>query len=484
MPTRASATRRCSCSRPHGSEPLDVDAIRDHLESIGESVLVAGDAPGAQGPRPQRAAGPGHRLRPDAGLAEPDQRREPRQPGPRRPRDAGGRVHAADGADRTAPTRSADRRPRRRRRDACPLAVVAVAAGDGLAAIFRDFGVPRSSMAASRRTRAPASCSRRSSGVDAREVLLLPNNPNVVLAARQVAAMTERPVAVVPTRNAAEGFAALLALDPTLDAAANAGPMTEAGRAIQTRRRDRGRPRRDDRRQEGQARPDDRARPGRRARRGRRRPREGRARGDGGARARASSSSRSSTATAPTSPRPRRWPSGSARSARRRGRGPPRRPAVLPVPDLGRVGVRQGDGARPRRRRPTRSSCCRRRSARPGLDRRGQLRRAGHPARVLRRPRPAVPPAAPLRRPARDAASSATSSGPRTGRSSRPGVRVARRPRRGRRSGGASSARSPASRTRPARSTRRGSGGGSSSGGCTRQRGRRLRQAQALRRDG
>ncbi len=41
--------------------------------------------------------------------------------------------------------------------------------------------------------------------------------------------MTERPVAVVPTRNAAEGFAALLALDPTLDAAANAGPMTEAG---------------------------------------------------------------------------------------------------------------------------------------------------------------------------------------------------------------------------------------------------------------
>ena len=41
-------------------------------------------------------------------------------------------------------------------------------------------------------------------------------------------------VVVVPTRNAAEGFAALLALDPTLDAAANAGPMTEAGRAIQT----------------------------------------------------------------------------------------------------------------------------------------------------------------------------------------------------------------------------------------------------------
>jgi dihydroxyacetone kinase-like predicted kinase len=70
--------------------------------------------------------------------------------------------------------------------------------------------------------------------VAAREVLLLPNNPNVVLAARQVASMSERPVSVVPTRNAAEGFAALLVLDPAQDAAANVGPMTEAGRAIQS----------------------------------------------------------------------------------------------------------------------------------------------------------------------------------------------------------------------------------------------------------
>ena len=46
--------------------------------------------------------------------------------------------------------------------------------------------------------------------------------------------MADRPVVVVPTRNAAEGFAALLALDPSLDATANAAPMTEAGRSIQT----------------------------------------------------------------------------------------------------------------------------------------------------------------------------------------------------------------------------------------------------------
>ena len=46
--------------------------------------------------------------------------------------------------------------------------------------------------------------------------------------------MSDRPVVVVPTRNAAEGFAALLALDPSLGALANVAPMTDAGRAIQT----------------------------------------------------------------------------------------------------------------------------------------------------------------------------------------------------------------------------------------------------------
>ena len=65
-------------------------------------------------------------------------------------------------------------------------------------------------------------------------MLLLPNNPNVILAARQVAELADRPVHVVPTRNAAEGFAALLALDPGEPAAANVADMTERGRALAT----------------------------------------------------------------------------------------------------------------------------------------------------------------------------------------------------------------------------------------------------------
>jgi dihydroxyacetone kinase-like predicted kinase len=114
------------------------------------------------------------------------------------------------------------------------LAVIAVTAGDGLAAIFRDFGVASVVQGGQSANPSTGELLEAVGTVRAKEVLLLPNNPNVLLAARQVAAMTERPVQVVPTRNAAEGFAALLALDPGQDAAANVGPMTEAGRSIQT----------------------------------------------------------------------------------------------------------------------------------------------------------------------------------------------------------------------------------------------------------
>jgi dihydroxyacetone kinase-like predicted kinase len=114
------------------------------------------------------------------------------------------------------------------------LAVIAVAAGDGLAAIFRDFGVAAVVEGGQSANPSTGELLQAVGAVHAREVLLLPNNPNVVLAARQVAQMAERPVSVVPTRNAAEGFAALLALDPAMGATENVGPMTDAGRAIQT----------------------------------------------------------------------------------------------------------------------------------------------------------------------------------------------------------------------------------------------------------
>ncbi|HEX5824665.1 MAG TPA: DAK2 domain-containing protein, partial [Candidatus Limnocylindrales bacterium] len=114
-------------------------------------------------------------------------------------------------------------------------AVVAVVAGEGLEKLFRDFGVEHIVRGGQTANPSTGELLRIARLAKSREVLLLPNNPNVRLAAEQAARICEdRRLVVVPTRNAAEGIAALLAYDPDADAATNAGPMTDAGRGLAT----------------------------------------------------------------------------------------------------------------------------------------------------------------------------------------------------------------------------------------------------------
>ena len=220
--------------QPNGSGRLDVDAIRDHLQSIGESVLVAGDPRALKihvhNERPDLVVGYGLGLGVLSRISIENldnQARDVRETRAEAFTAAPPDVDGSSGA--TAPARAPVGAT-----ETAALGVVSVVAGDGLAAIFRDFGVAavvKGGQSSNPSTGELLEAIRR---VEAREIILLPNNPNVVLAARQVAAMADRPIVVVPTRNAAEGFAALLAMDPSLDATANAGPMTEAARAIQT----------------------------------------------------------------------------------------------------------------------------------------------------------------------------------------------------------------------------------------------------------
>jgi uncharacterized protein len=114
------------------------------------------------------------------------------------------------------------------------LAVVVVAAGAGLARIFDSYGVAAVVHGGQSNNPSTGELLDAVEKITAEEILLLPNNPNVILAARQASELSKRRVRVVPTRNAAEGFAALLAMDPGRDATANAEVMTLAGRAIQT----------------------------------------------------------------------------------------------------------------------------------------------------------------------------------------------------------------------------------------------------------
>ena len=210
--------------QPNGAGRLDVDAIRDHLESIGESVLVAGDARALKvhvhNERPDLVIGYGLSVGALSRISIENldnQARDVREtkaaaftgaavaavaaPGladrPRPKASKGSSVEAPVAAAATSPTPAAD---------APALGVVAVAPGDGLAAIFQDFGVAavvRGGQTANPSTGELLEAIR---GVDAREVIVLPNNPNVVLAARQVAALADRPVVGRPDAQRGRGL--------------------------------------------------------------------------------------------------------------------------------------------------------------------------------------------------------------------------------------------------------------------------------------
>ncbi|HET9614307.1 MAG TPA: DAK2 domain-containing protein [Candidatus Limnocylindrales bacterium] len=114
-------------------------------------------------------------------------------------------------------------------------AVVAVVAGDGLERLFRDFGVELIVRGGQTSNPSTGELLRIARLARSREVIVLPNNPNVRLAAELAGRLCEdRTLVVVPTRNAAEGIAALLAFDPELSAEANVEPMTTAGRGLAT----------------------------------------------------------------------------------------------------------------------------------------------------------------------------------------------------------------------------------------------------------
>ena len=68
----------------------------------------------------------------------------------------------------------------------------------------------------------------------AENVLILPNNRNVMLAAGQVQKLSDKIVKVVPTETAPQGIAALLAFSHRFDVARNHRAMTEAARQVRT----------------------------------------------------------------------------------------------------------------------------------------------------------------------------------------------------------------------------------------------------------
>jgi hypothetical protein len=106
-------------------------------------------------------------------------------------------------------------------------AVVAVATGTGIRRIFHSLGVQGIVTGGQSMNPSTAELLAVVEQVPAEQVVILPNNKNIIPVAEQVDAQTAKTVLVVPTKGITEGFAALLAYDPEADGATNAEEMAD-----------------------------------------------------------------------------------------------------------------------------------------------------------------------------------------------------------------------------------------------------------------
>lgn len=116
--------------------------------------------------------------------------------------------------------------------DPVPTAVVAVGVGAGVVAILRSMGVHAVVAGGQSMNPSTAELVAAVESVPAPEVVILPNNKNIIPVAEQVDAQTSRTVRVVPTKGVAEGLACLMSYDPQDSAETNAANMTAAAAAV------------------------------------------------------------------------------------------------------------------------------------------------------------------------------------------------------------------------------------------------------------
>ncbi len=114
------------------------------------------------------------------------------------------------------------------------VAVIAVAAGRGIARAFKEAGVRVVVEGGQTMNPSVEDFLNAIQQAKARSAILLPNNSNILMTAQQAAALSELQTFVVPTRTIAQGIAAAIAFNPQASAAENADTMGEAAQRVLT----------------------------------------------------------------------------------------------------------------------------------------------------------------------------------------------------------------------------------------------------------
>jgi dihydroxyacetone kinase-like predicted kinase len=206
-PQHDSSTYRYCTNFAVTGERLEPAPWIARLERLGDSVLVVGDA---------------HTLKVHVHTDEPERATDLF--------DGVGAVSRLDVADMHE---QVEQRTQRVRESLDTCGVLAVVNGDGMRVLFEGLGAQVLDGGA---TLNPSTYELLAGihEVPAEEVVVLPNSPNVRMAAERAAELSEKPVRVIPTRSMASGLAALVALDTSSDARVNAASMEETLLRVRT----------------------------------------------------------------------------------------------------------------------------------------------------------------------------------------------------------------------------------------------------------
>lgn len=202
-------------------EDLDVEEIREAIAAMGESVLVVGDSRAVKvhihSMQPGRPLDYAAKLGTLSQISVENLQEQYRE---------FARRGGATVADRPPPPPVAE--------ELGDTALVVVAAGVGLARVFESLGVSVVVPGGQSMNPSTQQILEAIEGLNVEKVIVLPNNINVVMAARQARELSQKEVVVVPTRTIPQGISAVLAFNHQVDLETNAQMMEQAAHSVLT----------------------------------------------------------------------------------------------------------------------------------------------------------------------------------------------------------------------------------------------------------
>lgn len=107
-----------------------------------------------------------------------------------------------------------------------PYGIIAIAAGEGVQNLFKSLGAHYIISGGQTMNPSTEDILKAVAVVNAEKVIILPNNKNIFMAADQAAEVSETPVVVVPSKTISQGMTAMLAFNEMNDLATNKEEMT------------------------------------------------------------------------------------------------------------------------------------------------------------------------------------------------------------------------------------------------------------------